>query len=425
MTSKSGRGCSNASATLDTRNTRLFLSGPGSMIWTTTSSSSYGATLANGINTSLPANNNSQVHSNHHQHNLPAGANNKSSPLVPLINGSHDHNSTRIDNHHAFNHFKTLGHRNHLSLKGISANSQALINVNAAGANVVTTPTGAGHLQMMARDRKPLTPEYEVPGPLTSDHLMSHQPFQQTHLSASTATNHFPVHSQQQQHHQQLQHQQHPHQQHNNVMINTNTTSFHHQLHPQQQTPSSSSNGSSRDGLNYNVTDSLEEGDLLGSASNLPPLVRGVNLAATIAEQFENKSNHSESHIYSHIYDPSSSCGCPSCDRLSATPTTMMSGHNDGCMSTTTVLATCRRNGQGVTSTGLNLNLGIGGGSSSGGSNVTTATAMSSTGPLYHALSPVSSVLSTSRATQLSPYHVSYVPLPSILHDRLTSTRGH
>ena len=409
MTSKSGRGCSNASATLDTRNTRLFLSGPGSMIWTTTSSSSYGATLANGINTSLPANNNSQVHSNHHQHNLqqPAGANNnKSSPLVPLINGSHDHNSTRIDNHHAFNHFKTLGHRNHLSLKGISPNSQALINVNS-GANVVTTPTGPGHLQMMARDRKPLTPEYEVPGPLTSsEHLMSHQqqqqqPFQQIHHS-----NHFPVHSQQQ---------------HNNVLINTNTTSFHHQLHPQQQTPSSSSNGSSRDGLNYNVTDSLEEGDLLGSSSNLPPLVRGVNLAATIAEHFENKSNHSESHIYSHIYDPSSSCGCPSCDRLSSTPTTMMSGHNDGCMSTTTtVLTTCRRNGQGVTSTGLNLNLGVGGGSSSGGSNVTTATAMSSTGPLYHALSPVSSVLSTSRATQLSPYHVSYVPLPSILHEPVT-----
>ena len=34
----------------------------------------------------------------------------------------------------------------------------------------------------------------------------------------------------------------------------------------------------------------------------------------------QESTNLSESHIYSHIYDPSSVCGCPSCDRLSCSP---------------------------------------------------------------------------------------------------------
>lgn len=432
MTSKGGgggggvsRGCNNASATLDTRNTRLFLSNPGSMIWTTTSSSSYGATLGSAVNTQLASNNSSQqqqqqVHSNHHQqHNLPVvnggvNNNNKNCPLVPLINGSHDHNSTRINNHHAFNHFKTLGNRSHLNLKGVASASPALINFNSGSSSIVTTPSGTGHLPMMARDRKPLTPEYEVPGQLTcADHSI-HQSAPFHHVNHHSQP---PLHSQQQ---------------HN--MLNNAT--FHSQLHlhhqhqqqqqqQSQQTPTSSSNGSSRDEINYNITDSLEETDLLGSTCNLPPLVRGVNLAATIAEQFENKSNHSESHIYSHIYDPSSNCGCASCDRLSATPTRMISGangsstcsshHNDTCLMSTAsgVSTSCRRNGLGLTGgpgAGLNLNLASATGCSSGGSNVTTATAMSSTGRLYHALSPVSSVLSSSRAPHFSPYHVSNAP---------------
>ena len=172
---------------------RLFLSGPASMIWTTTSSSSYGTTL--GIhsptvtsnhnhmqqqhhNPNIGAcmtlsssynNNRHPVLSNHHHVNSSGGSSSSSSSfnnnscststLAPLImTGGNSHDNTRINNY-AFNqHFKTTG-RSQQQPQSQASPQQQVNNTQ------IFTPAF-----QMARDRKPLTPEYEVPAFVNNNH---------------------------------------------------------------------------------------------------------------------------------------------------------------------------------------------------------------------------------------------------------------
>lgn len=270
MTSKSSvRG--NAAAA-DSR--RLFLSGPASMIWTTTSSSSYGTTLGihspavtsnhhnhphtgnMGACMTLSASYNNNRHhpvlSNHHHHVNSSGGsssssssfttsnnnNSSTSTLAPLITSGNSQDNTRINNY-AFNqHFKTTG-RSH---------NQSLVSPQVTTPNSSFVPTF-----QVARDRKPLTPEYEVPAFVNNNNQ---------HLQ------------QQQQQHQSLYYPQH-------------TNPYLHQ---------------SLDRLDQDFLSSLPVSGLSGSSPTSTSLDDDPLHQTSLSD---DKSNH----IYSHIYDPASQYG--------------------------------------------------------------------------------------------------------------------
>lgn len=251
---------------------RLFLSGPASMIWTTTSSSSYGTTLGihsptvtsnhhhhhlhnpnvgnaacMTLSSSYNSNNNNHRHptlSNHHHVNSSGGSSSSSSSfnnnsscststLAPLITTGNSHDNTRINNY-AFNqHFKTTG-RSHQQQPGTQ--SQVPL-VNTA------TSTFTPAFQM-ARDRKPLTPEYEVPAFVNNNH-----------------------------------HQQ-------NLFYPSHTNPYLHQ---------------SLDRLDQDFLPSLPVSGLSGSSPTTTSLDEDPLHQTSLSD---DKSNH----IYSHIYDPTSLC---------------------------------------------------------------------------------------------------------------------
>jgi len=263
-----------------------------------------------------------------------------------------DSTNTRIINSgsQAFNQFKTTGRRSQTTNNATQASSivsgpysSQLINLTSS-TSASSTPGHGGF--PVARDRKPLTPEYEVPSLILdstidasgsrSQHFTSHHFHQQqqtgghfernirNHLNLnkpppppSSTMAHFHHHQQQQQNHSHLSH---PHGQQSQL---SNSSSVEEGIDSNCYNVNFILDGMNQDLLSPHPSSSLQTSHQQSHPhSQQHHLQRQCHVnsrMSSLDDNEENKSNMSESHIYSHIYDPSSSsCCCPACDRLSS-----------------------------------------------------------------------------------------------------------
>lgn len=243
--------------------------------------------------------------------------NNSTSSAQPVINGS---SKTRIDYHSMF-------------IPGNLNNQRKFIS-NRPGGLLGGTSTGtqAGGPSLQApRDRKPLSPEYEIPS-VSSRASSSCGPFndashritqkQQQQLASSNLNNQqdtkcvnssYNVNYGVQDEDRDLlgdeiivgQHNPHNNQVGQSLNVMTTNIGSSRVTDLMMATPEATRSGSDLSRLSPSSNSMNHDVIMIGSDHESSP-------------EHECKSNQSESHIYSHIYDPSS-CSCPSCDRLNNT----------------------------------------------------------------------------------------------------------
>ena len=312
-----------------------------SLIWTTSGSTSAASPATTYGVSSNNNNNNSSPSSTSSNNTMMSQGNN--STAQPVINGS---SKTRIDYHSMF-------------IPGSSTNQRKM--TSGSHRPVVGTSTGTqagGHLLQAPRDRKPLSPEYEIPsvssrassscGPFSDPH---HQRMiqQQKQLASSHLNNQqeskcvnssYNVNYGLQDEDRDLLGDEiighNPNQlvgQTLNVITTTNSDGSR-VADLMMATPEAARSGSDLSRLSPSSNSMNHDVIMIGSDHESSP-------------EHECKSNQSESHIYSHIYDPSS-CSCPSCDRLTNTssrtkimyPTTSHTSHLCHDLTSSSVLRT-------------------------------------------------------------------------------------
>lgn len=289
-----------------------------SLIWTTSGSTSAAATY--GISPVSNNNNNNSSPSSTSSNNATMMSQANNSSAQPVINGS---SKTRIDYHSMFIPSSGNNHQRKMMVP----------NRPTTGAGTTSTGTQAGgHLLQAPRDRKPLSPEYEIPS-VSSRASSSCGPFGGGD----------PLHQRMNQQQQQLA-SSHLNKQQESKCVNSSYNVNYGLNHQDEDrdllgdeiighnhigqplnvmTTTSGVNGDGSSRVAVDLMMATPEAARSGSdLSRLSPSSNSMNHDVIMigsdhesSPEHECKSNQSESHIYSHIYDPSS-CSCPSCDRL-------------------------------------------------------------------------------------------------------------
>ena len=284
------------------------------LIWTTNSSSGGSSSGGSSSASSASSNgsgppsyttstqNNAYQHLNTHHHTLnPHLMMNRSSVVnssssgggdeMPVINGSAD---TRINYGFSYNH-QTQGRNMNIRNKNFNQHKLNRLSTGSPGFQTLAHSVVHG-----ARDRKPLSPDYEIPSSTNSVHSTSYG-------IRRTEEDLLKLHDDQ-----------------NQLMMNltmNNSTDV-----------TSSENSSNQSSPAHRAQEVIHSSLTLVDP---PPHLRNPNLNPP-----HHHHNHqsSESHIYSHIYDPSSltnsNCCCPSCDDLSSQNNAdLLTSNNapDGC----------------------------------------------------------------------------------------------
>ena len=325
-----------------------------SLIWTTSSPTTYGISSS----------------SNNHHNSSPLSSssnntmmnNSSSSSAQPVINGS----KTRIEYQSMFPSSR-IGSRT-----GAGTSTRT-------GVGTMSTVVGGGNHLMAPRDRKPLqSPEYEIPSVSGSSSPAQHLSQRMTQQKQTSSSSQKQISSSSQKQISSSSHLNNPQQESKcvNSSYNVNYGPLTHQeendedrdllgdeiiLGSSGNNSSTGLNGVSQpltsDGSRVNTDlmmatpEAVRSGSCDLSMDRLSPSSSGSNSmdnhphhdnVIMIGSDHESSPEHShhecksnqynsESHIYSHIYDPST-CSCPSCDRLtnsgsSSSRTRIMTSH--------------------------------------------------------------------------------------------------